>query len=45
MVDPRWGWNAARALGAELPPMPLPAVRGASILPFRPQPAVAKAAE
>ena len=24
MVDPRWGWNAARALGAELPPLPLP---------------------
>ena len=45
MVDPRWGWNAARALGAELPPLPLPAVRGASILPFRPQPALAKAAE
>ncbi len=45
MVDPRWGWNAARALGAELPPMPLPAVRGASILPFRPQPALVKAAE
>lgn len=45
MVDPRWGWNAARALGAELPPLPLPEVRGASILPFRPQPMVAKAAE
>lgn len=45
MVDPRWGWNAARALGAELPPLPLPAVRGASILPFRPQPGLAKAAE
>ncbi len=45
MVDPRWGWNAARALGAELPPMPLPAVRGASILPFRPQPALVKAAD
>lgn len=45
MVDPRWGWNAARALGAELPPLPLPAVRGASILPFRPQPQVRAAAE
>ena len=45
MVDPRWGWNAARALGAELPPLPLPEVRGASILPFRPQPQLAKAAE
>lgn len=45
MVDPRWGWNAARALGAALPPLPLPEVRGASILPFRPQPALPKAAE
>lgn len=45
MVDPRWGWNAARALGAELPPLPLPEIRGASILPFRPQPLLAKAAE
>ena len=45
MVDPRWGWNAARALGAELPPLPLPEIRGASILPFRPQPQLAKAAE
>lgn len=45
MVDPRWGWNAARALGAELPPLPLPEVRGASILQFRPQPVRARAAE
>ena len=45
MVDPRWGWNAARSLGAELPPLPLPEIRGASILPFRPQPQLAKAAE
>jgi 2,4-dienoyl-CoA reductase-like NADH-dependent reductase (Old Yellow Enzyme family) len=45
MVDPRWGWNAARALGAELPPLPLPEIRGASILPFRPQPVLPKAAE
>jgi 2,4-dienoyl-CoA reductase-like NADH-dependent reductase (Old Yellow Enzyme family) len=45
MVDPRWGWNAARALGAELPPLPLPEVRGASILPFRPQPQLRSAAE
>jgi len=45
MVDPRWGWNAARALGAELPKLPLPEIRGASILPFRPQPGLSKAAE
>jgi 2,4-dienoyl-CoA reductase-like NADH-dependent reductase (Old Yellow Enzyme family) len=45
MVDPRWGWNAARALGAELPPLPLPAARGASILQFRPSSARARAAE
>ena len=45
MVDPRWGWNAARALGAELPPLPLPEIRGASILPFRPQPVLKTAAE
>jgi 2,4-dienoyl-CoA reductase-like NADH-dependent reductase (Old Yellow Enzyme family) len=45
LVDPRWAWNAARALGAETPPLPLPAVRGATILPFRPQAALANAAE
>jgi NADPH2 dehydrogenase len=45
LVDPRWGWNAARTLGVETPPLPLPAVRGATILPFRPQAALATAAE
>ncbi|HZX88677.1 MAG TPA: NADH:flavin oxidoreductase/NADH oxidase, partial [Reyranella sp.] len=24
LLDPRWGWNAARALGVETPPLPLP---------------------
>ncbi|WP_421997705.1 NADH:flavin oxidoreductase/NADH oxidase [Reyranella sp.] len=45
LLDPRWGWNAARALGVETPPLPLPAARATTILPFRPQPAVARAAE
>jgi 2,4-dienoyl-CoA reductase-like NADH-dependent reductase (Old Yellow Enzyme family) len=36
MVDPRWGWNAARTLGAELPPLPVPYHRAGTILPFRP---------
>ena len=45
LVDPRWGWNAARALGVETPPWPLPAARGASILAFKPQPVMARAAE
>ncbi len=45
LIDPRWGWNAARALGVETPPLPLPAARGVSILPFKPQSALAKAAE
>ncbi len=45
LVDPRWGWNAARALGVETPPLPLPAARGGSILAFKPQPSMAKAAE
>jgi len=44
LADPRWGWNAARALGAESPPLPTPYHRAATILPFKPQPA-AKAAE
>jgi 2,4-dienoyl-CoA reductase-like NADH-dependent reductase (Old Yellow Enzyme family) len=44
LIDPRWGWNAARALGVEAPPLPLPAARGATILPFRPQPSL-KAAD
>ncbi|MBX9945354.1 MAG: NADH:flavin oxidoreductase/NADH oxidase [Reyranella sp.] len=45
LVDPRWAWNAARALGVETPPLPLPAARGGSILAFKPQPGMAKAAE
>ena len=45
LLDPRWGWNAARALGVETPPLPLPAVRATTILPFKPQPAMARAAE
>jgi 2,4-dienoyl-CoA reductase-like NADH-dependent reductase (Old Yellow Enzyme family) len=45
LIDPRWGWNAACALGVEPPPLPLPAVRGASILPFKPQALLPKAAE
>ena len=45
LVDPRWGWNAARALGVETPPLPLPAARGGSILAFKPQAALARAAD
>jgi NADPH2 dehydrogenase len=45
LLDPRWGWNAARALGVQTPPLPLPAVRATTILPFKPQPILAKAAE
>ena len=45
LLDPRWAWNAARALGVETPPLPLPAVRATTILPFKPQPALARAAE
>ena len=45
LLDPRWAWNAARALGAETPPLPLPAVRATTILPFKPQPFLAKAAD
>jgi 2,4-dienoyl-CoA reductase-like NADH-dependent reductase (Old Yellow Enzyme family) len=45
LVDPRWGWNAARALGVKAPPLPLPADRGSSILAFKPQNAMAKAAD
>ena len=45
LVDPRWGWKAARALGVETPPLPLPAARGGSILAFKPQPGMARAAE
>ena len=45
LLDPRWAWNAARALGVEPPPLPLPAVRATTILPFKPQPSLARAAE
>jgi len=45
LLDPRWGWNAARALGAQTPPLPLPAARATTILPFKPQPILANAAE
>jgi 2,4-dienoyl-CoA reductase-like NADH-dependent reductase (Old Yellow Enzyme family) len=45
LLDPRWGWNAARALGADAPALPLPAARATTILPFKPQPILAKAAE
>ena len=45
MVDPRWAWNAARALGVATPTLPLPAARGVSILPFMPQAALPRAAE
>jgi 2,4-dienoyl-CoA reductase-like NADH-dependent reductase (Old Yellow Enzyme family) len=45
LLDPRWAWNAARTLGVEPPPLPLPAVRATTILPFKPQPGLAKAAE
>jgi 2,4-dienoyl-CoA reductase-like NADH-dependent reductase (Old Yellow Enzyme family) len=45
LLDPRWGWNAARALGVETPPLPLPAARATTILPFKPQPILADAAE
>jgi 2,4-dienoyl-CoA reductase-like NADH-dependent reductase (Old Yellow Enzyme family) len=45
LLDPRWGWNAARALGVETPRLPLPAARATTILPFKPQPILAKAAD
>ena len=45
LLDPRWGWNAAHALGVQTPPLPLPAVRATTILPFKPQPALAAAAQ
>ena len=45
LLDPRWAWNAARALGVEPPSLPLPAVRATTILPFKPQHSVAKAAD
>lgn len=45
LLDPRWAWNAARALGVETPPLPLPAARATTILPFKPKSDVARAAE
>jgi 2,4-dienoyl-CoA reductase-like NADH-dependent reductase (Old Yellow Enzyme family) len=45
LLDPRWGWNAARALAVDTPPLPLPAVRATTILPFKPQPILARAAD
>jgi 2,4-dienoyl-CoA reductase-like NADH-dependent reductase (Old Yellow Enzyme family) len=45
LLDPRWAWNAAQALGVQTPPLPLPAVRATTILPFKPQPALAAAAQ
>jgi 2,4-dienoyl-CoA reductase-like NADH-dependent reductase (Old Yellow Enzyme family) len=45
LLDPRWAWNAAHALGVQTPPLPLPAVRATTILPFKPQPALAAAAQ
>ena len=45
LLDPRWAWNAARALGVEPPSLPLPAVRATTILPFKPRSDVARAAE
>ena len=45
LLDPRWAWNAARTLGVETPPLPLPAARATTILPFKPLTSIAKAAE
>ena len=45
LLDPRWAWNAAKVLGAEPPSLPLPAIRATTILPFKPQPAMVKAAD
>lgn len=45
LLDPRWAWNAARTLGVETPPLPLPAARATTILPFKPKSDVARAAE
>jgi 2,4-dienoyl-CoA reductase-like NADH-dependent reductase (Old Yellow Enzyme family) len=45
LLDPRWAWNAARALGVETPSLPLPAARATTILPFKPSSALARAAE
>jgi len=45
LVDPRWGWNAARALGVEPPALPQPMHRAGSILPFKPTQPALRAAE
>lgn len=45
LVDPRWAWNAALKLGVDTPPLPLPAVRATTILPFKSAPSKARAAE
>jgi len=45
LLDPRWAWNAARALGVEPPSLPLPAARASTILTFKPQPALVRAAD
>ena len=45
LLDPRWGWNAARTLGVDTPPLPLPVARATTLLPFKPQPMVQRAAE
>jgi 2,4-dienoyl-CoA reductase-like NADH-dependent reductase (Old Yellow Enzyme family) len=45
LLDPRWAWNAARTLDVETPPLPLPAARATTILPFKPKSDVARAAE
>ena len=45
LLDPRWAWNAAKVLGAEPPSLPLPAIRATTILPFKTQPAMVKAAD
>jgi 2,4-dienoyl-CoA reductase-like NADH-dependent reductase (Old Yellow Enzyme family) len=45
MLEPRWAWHAARALGVEPPSLPLPAIRASTILQFKPQHVLPKAAE
>ena len=45
LLDTRWAWNAARTLGVETPPLPLPAARATTILPFKPKSAVARAGQ
>ena len=45
LLDPRWALERRARAGVETPPLPLPAVRGTTILPFKPQPILARAAE